>query len=289
MRSVQIIERSSDRTTRAEHMIGVDESGNVTGSGPFAVAAVRCKRSNSERLAELLLENNLAPWRAKSKSLTETTTAEERGYRVRNFMESLTAESIPWHVAVGYSSQSIHHKAAAVCVLAKKTITSAAEFSGDAVLIPDGAASMYGSNQEHLRTQAGQMFDGSFQSAFGGVYVTGLPKADLTYPEVTSADYIAGFVREAITDGSQAIQTLPDQVVRFDQNWREPSVTPHPFYQIRGVTGDFGTREQTRAAAWIKGRHPDGGDFSVQSQWDNTVQMVQSEQVQNYLREEMGP
>lgn len=284
MRSIQVIEKSSDRMTRADHVIGIDESGNVTGSGPFTIAAVRCPRDTSERLVELLLENDLAPWQAKSQSITEVASPEQRTRRVRNLMEALTDESVSWYVAVGYSDLSIHHKAAAVCMLAKKTITSSSRFSGDAVLLPDGAPSMYGDRQRHLRTQAGQIFDGSFQSAFGGVYVTGLPKADLTYPEVTAADYIAGLVREVIADGA-SIDALPDQVIRFEQNWREPSVSPHPFYQIRGVSGGFGARERTRVAAWIKGRRPDGGDFDVSSQWETTVQMLESEPVQQYLLE----
>lgn len=161
----------------------------------------------------------------------------------------MTQESIPWRVAVGRTQESIHHKAAAVCVLAKKTITSSEKFSGDSILIPDGAPSMYGDSQAHLRTQAFQIFDGSFQSAFGGVYVTGLSKADLTYPEVTAADYIAGYVRSVIDEGTEQVHTLPDEVVRFDTNWREPAVSPLPYYRIRGVGGDYGQVERTRVAA----------------------------------------
>jgi len=289
VRSVQVIDQSSGSTTRAEHVIGVDESGQVIGPEPFALAVVRCPRENSERLAELLLEHELAPWQAKSQTLVENATPTERNQRVQGLMESLTEESIPWGVAVGRSQESIHHKAAAVCVLAKKTITSVDEFSGDSILIPDGAPSMYGDSQAHLRTQASQVFDGSFQSTFGGVYVTGLPKADLTYPEVTAADYIAGYVRNRIDEGTEQVHTLPEEVVRFDTNWREPSVSPVPFYRIRGVGGDYGTLERTRVAAWIKGRHPDNDGFDVTSQWENTIQMLESQQLQRYLLETIAP
>jgi hypothetical protein len=289
MRSVQVVDQSSETTTRAEHVIGIDESGNVAEPGPFALVAVRCPRETGERLAELLIEHELAPWQGKSQTLAKNTTYDERTRRVRHLISDLATESIQWRAAVGYSECSIHQKAAAVCVLAKQTITQARDFRGDALLLPDGAPSMYGDSQTHLRTQAAQLFDGSFQSTFGGVYVTGLSKADLTYPEATAADYLAGFLREAIVKRGERAQTLPSQVTRFDKNWREPSVSPKPFYRISGVSGDYGTYEQTRVAAWITGRHPSGDDYDVSGQWENTVDMLESEKVQQYLRSELAP
>jgi hypothetical protein len=263
---------------------GIDESGNVTGPGTFALAAVRCPRDRGERLAELLIENKLNPWRTKSETLTEVASAADRKRRVESLVEDLATESIPWAVACGYSATSIHHKAAAVCMLTKKTITQDPEFSGDVVIIPDGSNSMYGDSQQHLRTQSSQIFDGSFQSAFGGVYITGMPKADLTYPEAIAADYIAGYMRGAIDEGQQP-NDLPDEVVWFDNNWREPTVSPSPYYRIKGNSGDYGGLEKNRAAAWVKGRHRDGDDYDVRSQWDNTIDMIESDTVQEYLTE----
>jgi len=283
MRSVQVVDQSSGNTTRAEHVIGVDESGNVTGPGAFAMAAVRCSREEGEVLAEILLKHGLSPWKSKSQTLLGSTTPEERDQRVEALIDSLDAESIPWYVSVGYSASSIHHKAAGVCVLAKKTITSSSNFRGDSVVIPDGAASMYGDHQTHLRTQASQIFDGSFQSAFGGVYLTGLPKADLTYPEVNAADYLAAYARRAVDERGRSVQDLPDSVIWFDSNWREPSVSPVPFYHIRGLSGSYSDLAKTRAAAWIKGRQPDGDDFDASAQWENTVRILESEEVQEHL------
>lgn len=288
MRSVQIVDQSSDQTTRADHVIGIDESGQVIGPESFALAAVRCPREDGELLAELLVQNELAPWLGKSQTLAENVSQEERDRRVEDFIDSLAQESIQWKVAVGYSQGTIHHKAAAVCILAKKTITPISDFQGDSVLLPDGATSMYGDSQEHLRTQAAQIFDGSFQSAFGGVYVTGLPKGDLTYPEVTAADYLAGYIRKEIEEG-RAVEELPDEVIRFSHDWREPTVSPLPFYEIIGANGEYGEIAQTRVAAWIKGRHPDGRDHDISSQWENTVQMLESELVQEYLLNTIAP
>ena len=256
MRSVQVVEQSSANTTRAECVIGVDESGQVGDPKPFALAAVRCPREESERLAELLLKQQLAPWRAKSKTLGKRVPPAERDRRVKGLIEALTSEPVSWGVAVGRSQESIRHKAAAVCILAKKTITATDSSRGDSVIIPDGAPSMYGENQSYLRAQVAQIFDGSFQSTFGGIYVTGLPKADLTYPEAIAADYLAGYVRRAIAENGKAIRVLPDEVVRFDPNWVEPAVPPVPYYRIQGIGGDYGTHARTRIAAWIKGRRP---------------------------------
>lgn len=289
MRSVKVIDESSGQSTRAEHVIGVDESGQVAGSGSFAVAAVRCSRTKSERLAELLVEHGLAPWRAKSQTLVANTSPAERDRRVEAFLHSLSTKSIPWCVAIGYDSVAIQHKAAAVCALAKKTITSPDEFSGDSLLLPDGAPSMYGDAQTHLRVQASQFFDGPFQSTFGSVYVSGLPKADFTYPEVIAADYISGYIRQAIADGDEVHRKYPRNVVWFDTNWREPVVSPTPFYRIAGLNGEYGTLQQTRVVAWIKGHHPDNEGFDLSSQWENTVQMLESAQLQKYLFETISP
>jgi hypothetical protein len=288
MRTVQVVDQSSEETTRADHVIGVDESGNVTGPGPFALAAVRCPRREGELLAQLLVENRLSPWRGKSKTLGKNASPEGRNRRVRNLIEAFADEQIAWRVAFGYASVSIHHKAAGVCVLAKKTITSCNDFRRDSVLLPDGATSMYGSSQQHLRTQAAQIFDGSFRSAFGRVYATGLPNADLTYPEVAAADYLAGYVRGRIETGGH-VDMLPDEVLRFSRDWREPTVSPSSFYRIRGSTGEYGTNGQTRVAAWVKGRRPCGDAHDVSAQWENTVRMLESDRLRAYLLEAMAP
>lgn len=288
MRSVQVIEQSSSNTTRAEYVIGIDESGRVIESGSFALAAVRCPREKSERLAELLVEHELAPWQAKSETLAKRTTPAERDRRVKNLIESLSEEPISWSVAFGQSQESIQHKAAAVCILAKKTITAVDASRGDSVILPDGERDMYGKSQSHLRRQAAQIFDGSFQSTFGGIYVTSLAKADFTYPEVTAADYIASYVRRGISEVGESVATLPKEVMRYDQNWIESSVPPLPYYKIKGVGGEYGQLEKTRIAAWIKGRHPDNDGFDISSQWENTVHMLESEQLKTYLLDIMS-
>jgi hypothetical protein len=285
VRNVQVIEPSGD-VTRAHHVIGADESGNVTGPGPFCLAAVRCPRENGELIAELLIQNGLNPWLTKSQSLKANVSREEYNRRVEAFIDDLEESDARWQAAFGYDDATIHHKGAGVCALAKGTITSDSTYSGDAVLLPDGATTMYGEQQQHLRRQVSQFFDGSFESTFGAVYTSGLAKADLTYPEVTAADYISGYLRDALHHQEMSVSELPSQVSWFDSNWREPAnLSAAQFYALKPAAGHYGPTEATRIAAWVKGRHPDGDDHDVSSQIENTVDMLESEEVQTYLRE----
>jgi hypothetical protein len=287
MRKVRLIEQSSGNTARAQHVIGVDESGDVIGSdGPFALATVRCPRENGEKLAESLVENDLAPWKGKSKTVAANTSREERNRLVEGLIESLASKRIPWQVAAGYSGESIHCKAAAVCALAKKTITADDSYRGSSILIADGAISMYGDHQEHLRSQAAKYFDGAFQSSFGSIHISGMPKADLTYPEVAAADYLAGYVTDAMRNGL-SVADLPEEVSWYDSNWREPKGSPLPFYRISGVNGDYGSIQKTRVMAWIKGRHPDGDTHDISSQWESSVGILNSPLLQRYLLEDV--
>lgn len=225
----------------------------------------------------------LAALEAKSKQLANHTSHAERDSRVEDLIVRLESEPVEWSTAVSYSSTSIQHKAAAVCVLSQKTITRVEGFSGDAVIVPDGSSDMYGRKQSILRQQASQMFGGSFQSAFGEVYISALPKADLTYPEVAAADYISAYFRSKAQMGVPFTE-LPENVVLFDPNWREPEASPAPFYSLYSASGDHGIPERNRVIAWLRGRHPEGDDFDISSQYENTVsQMVNSETVQEYL------
>lgn len=147
---------------------------------------------------------------------------------------------------------------------------------------------MYGNQQEHLRVQASQFFDGSFQSEFGSVYVTALPGGDLAYPEAAVADHLAGYVRAAVEDGRDYPGTVPDSVQWFDSNWREPAGTPIPYYRLRGISGDMRSVERNRTAAWIEGRHPDGEQYDTSSQWENVLERLESRRVQEHLRDRVS-
>jgi len=148
---------------------------------------------------------------------------------------------------------------------------------------------MYGDQQEYLRVQAGQFFDGAFQSEFGSVYVAALTDGDLTYPEVAAADHLAGYVRAAVDDERSYPSTLPDPVRWFSSDWREPTGVPIPYYRLRGISGRMQSDGENRVVAWIEGRHPDGEQYDISSRWDSFLDRLDSEQVQEYLRSQVVP
>lgn len=256
------------------------------GDGPFSLAAVRCPRDRSEKLAELLISSELAPWKAKSKTLLRhCSSPEERDNRVKNFIETLDEYKIPWAVTVGWEKVSVDACTAGICNLAKKTITHApGPYEGDSVLVPDGTTNTYGKEQERLCVQGSTFFGGGFQSRYGSVYISGLSKADLTYPEVMAADFIAGYAYRCLTnDRVREIDKLSGFIGWFDENWREPSTTPVPFYGIGPLTMDYGEREKSRVVSWIKGNRPDEVTFDGSNRYQNVVGYLESETVRSYL------
>lgn len=256
-------------------------------SAPFSIAAVRCPRERGEELAEMLISCGLVPWRAKSRTLaSRCESVAERNDRVEQFIMELNSRGFDWAVTFGWERISVDACAAAVCTLSKKTITRASNtFDGDVVLIPDGTADTYGKHQAYLRVQASTFFGGSFRSNFGSVYVSGLPKADLTYPEVMAADFISGYVRKQTENEEfERIMELQGCVGWFDENWREPDTEPVPFYAIGSLNADYGEIERTRIVSWIKGRRPDGTDYDGSNQYSKTVDYLESTTVKEYLR-----
>lgn len=167
-------------------------------------------------------------------------------------------------------------------------ITEAKSYRGDAVLLPVGAASMSGRSQEHLRTQAAQI----------SVRRSSLPSGVYTYQDSRPQTSRIPRLRRRTT--SRATFEL-----RWTQESSPPSAPtlwcgstaaggtrrlhPLPFYQIKGPTGSYGRIEQTRVAAWTKGRYTGDESHDVASQWQNTVRMLESQTLQEYLLNGLGP
>lgn len=291
LRPVQLVEAGSGDRTRVETVVGVDESGNPTrNADPFVLAAVRCSRSDSERLARQLVRCGLHPWRNKSRSLSAVVDGrDEQTRRVERFVEALSSEEVAWSAAVGWQRYDLAERAAVACTVTSKALTtphreSSISVDGDAVLLHDGGEDTYGSNQRVLREQAAATFDASFQSHVCPVLVTSLTKADLTYPEVIAADYLAGYVRTRVAEGT-AIEALPPQVVRIDANWQEPSVAPMASFRLRtsGVAQDDAIR--TRITAWLDGRRPsESASLTSDAHYDRLVGRVRDDTLRSYLR-----
>lgn len=291
LRPVQLVEVGSGERTRVGTVVGVDESGNPTGdSKPFAVAAVCCDRSESTRLAERLVECGLHPWQNKSRSLTAVVNGrDEQTNRVERFAETISSDTISWSVAVGWQRYDLVERAAVACTATSKSLTTphtktSPSVDGDAVLLHDGGENTYGSNQRVLREQAAETFDGSFQSHVCPVFVAPLTKADLTYPEVIAADYLAGYVRERVAEG-RSIEALPPQVVRIDGNWTGPTVAPASSFRLRTSGVSQADLVRTRITAWIDGQRPsESASLTNDGHYGRRVAQIENETLRSYLR-----
>lgn len=287
LRRVQLTEDGTGERERVRHVVGVDESGNPTESGrPHVFTAVHCSRERSERLAELLVDCGLNPWQNKSSSLSAVLTdPTEQSRRVEEFVAKLASEPMTWRAAFGWQRYSIEERAAVACTVASKAITSASTPSGRAVLLHDGGEDTYGSSQIALRKQAAAKFNYSFQSAYCPVFVTSLAKADLTYPEVIAADYLAGYVRSVVEESGSATGELPPQVGRIHADWREPETSPLSRYRLRASTATHRSTRRSRVAAWIEGRRPADHGLQSSGRYDAVVSRLASGELQSYLRE----
>ncbi|WP_276280313.1 hypothetical protein [Halorussus caseinilyticus] len=271
----------------------MDESGNPDGNGgPFVICAVQCPRSYGEQLAEHLIDAGLNPWRNKSNSLSVADRAKAtQDRRVKRLVASLDSTPVTWCAAVGWEAYNVPKRAAIACTVSSKALTTPhddrmPDFEGDAVLLHDGNAETYGDNQFYLRKKASAQFNASFQSAICSVYVSSLPDADLTYPEVTTADYIAGYVRKTLADGEIGIRQLPKQVIWVSSDWTCEDVQPAPLYWLRTSGAKQTATEQSRVIAWIEGRRPPKSGFSSGRRFERVVETrLESETLKQYLTE----
>lgn len=291
LRQVQVTEDASGRRKRLAHVVGVDESGNPDGNGrPFVISAVHCPRSYGEKLAEHLIDSGLNPWRNKSRSLSVADEAKAtQDQRVRSLVRAIAPTPITWCAAVGWKAYGVPKRAAITCAVTSKALTTpyanqTPDFEGDVALIHDGNDETYGEKQRHLRKQGSAEFNSSFQSAFCSVHVSSLPKADLTYPEVIAADYIAGYVRKRLANGETTVEQLPDQVLWVSSEWACEDVQPAPLYWLRTSGARQTTAEQSRVIAWIEGRRPPKDGFSASRRFESVVEnRLESETLKEYL------
>lgn len=290
LRSIQVTSESGQRE-RLDHVVGVDESGNPDGGGePFVISAVQCPRSYGEKLAEFLINAELNPWRSKSNSLSVSDEAKAtQDERVEAFIDLIDSTPITWCAAAGWKAYGVPKRAKIACTVASKALTTPhrvqqPNFEGDAALIHDGNAKTYGNKQQHLRKQASAAFNSSFQSAICSVYVSSLPKADLTYPEVVAADYLAGYVRKKLANGEKSMKQLPDQVLWIRSDWSPEDIQPAPLYWLRTSGSSQATTEQSRVVAWIEGRRPSNDGLTSGGQFSNIVSnRLSSDTLREYL------
>lgn len=290
LRRVELVEWGVDESQadiqKASHVVGVDESGNG-GSEPFVMAAVQCPRARGEELAELLIEAGLEPWKSKSSSSPGDLSKEELTERVEDLIDSFEGSPVTWHAVAGWDHYNKEQRGAIATMVSSKAMTGGnldtmPDYDGPAALVHDGGGSggLYGKQQITFRRYASRQFQG-FGDRVTPVYLTFLPDGDKTYPEITAADYIAGFLKSEIE--SVGIDVLNPLVQRIDPSWRSSDETPMTYYRIRSRTRRRRDHKQQRVAAWIDGRRtPEEGAWGERP-LDALVRRLNSKRVRDYI------
>jgi hypothetical protein len=291
LRRVELVENAGDDTNiqRVDHVVGVDESGN-SHDGPFVMVAVQCPRSCGELLAELLIEEGLQPWKSKSSSTPAGVSGDGLSERVRSLLEAIQETPITWFATAGWGTFGKPQRAAIACIVASKAMTGGSggeipEYDGPATLMHDGGHQLYGDSQLAIRRAATRQFDG-FGDRVTPVYLSFLRDGDKTYPEITAADYIAGYLRSEISD--QGISGVDVPLKRIDSSWRASDRDPPTtLYELRTRHRRRQQTKEGRAASWIEGRRPPEDGGWNESPIESLTGRLQSDVVRNYILNEL--
>jgi hypothetical protein len=273
---------------QADHVVGVDESGNG-GGGPFVMVAVQCPRERGEDLAELLIDLDLQPWKNKSSSTPSGMTNADLSSRVRDLIDAFRELPVTWHAVAGWGDYNKDQRGMIACIVTSKAMTGGSdgelpEYTGPATLLHDGGRHMYGTQQIELRRAAARQFSG-FGDRITPLYLSNLKRGDKTYPEITAADYIAGYLNSQIPQSG--IEGLGCDVQRIDNSWRASDEAPTTLYQLRARNRRRQLTKEDRAAAWIEGcRPPEEGAWNEQP-LESLADRLRSETVRNYLLDEL--
>jgi hypothetical protein len=291
LRQIELLEHGVVDTQppvqRASHVVGVDESGTQN-DGAFVMTAVQCPRSYGESLAELLIELGLEPWNSKSSSTPQGMSKAELSETVEELLTSLNSTPITWYAVAGWGTYTVDQRAATACIVASKALTGGSEtvpdFEGPAALVHDGGDRMYGSRQERLRRAATRQFNG-FGDRVTPVYLTQLQDGDRVYPELTAADYIAGYIRSQLPE--TGIEGTEYDVQRIDDSWNVSDDPPCTLYTLRSRDRRQSQQKYDRAAAWIEGRRPSSDDVWGSQPLQSLANRLQSDVVREYLLNEL--
>ena len=291
LRQIELLEHGVVDTQppvqHASHVVGVDESGNQN-DGAFVMTAVQCPRSYGESLAELLIQLGREPWKSKSSSTPEGVSKAELSRAVEELLASLDSSRITWYAVAGWGTYTVDQRAATACIVASKALTGGSEaipdYEGPAALIHDGGDRMYGSRQERLRRAATRQFNG-FADRVTPVYLTQLQDGDRVYPELTAADYIAGYIRSQLSE--TGIEGLNYDVQRIDDSWNVSDDPPCTLYNLRSRNRRQSQQRYDRAAAWIDGRRPSSDDMWGSQPLQSLANRLQSDAVRDYLLNEL--
>lgn len=288
LRTVELVEASADDEAPvypAEHVIGVDESG-TSAEEPLVSVAVHCPRPESERLAEALVACGLEPWKSKSSSRPRGISNTELSRRVRSLIDRLADLPVTWDGVAGWGSYDERQRGAIACIVAARALTgSGTERPGDdesTVLLHDGSPSIHGYDGRELRRYASRQFPGH-DERIDPVYPAYLQYGDLTYPEIITADYLAGYVKSRVE--TVGIEQSP--VSRIDGSWRSSNEVPRTLYELARRRRRRTDLTQRRIAQWIDGKQSPGGDAWGERPFQSIVERLESSLLREYLLTEL--
>jgi hypothetical protein len=292
LRSISITD-AENACLSIDTLIGVDESGNesTAGDGFCVVVAVRAARTAELDLVRALVQSGLQPFQYKSATLgydARLTDAERRD-RVQQLLTTLKSHPVTWSAIVCRSEYRTAVRAAAAVMAVKKTITSAAAHERDtdrAALLHDGKL-LTPNYKTAVRQKAAKEFDTGFQHAFFPVCLVFVNQADLTYPQSITADYIAGYLRSRLLNGTPS-DHFDDSVLEFDESWTHSLETGAPLYYLDAFSPIRGEGARSRAAAWIRGTaiplDPDPTDIDI---YEQIIGQIDDSIVYRYLSDEL--
>lgn len=296
LRPVSIVNETGG-SIRANHVVGVDESGNDASAGGICVtAAVRTRRRNDPRLVRALIDHDLRPFEHKSSTLVryEDTTKSERARNVASFLDALDDTPITWSAVVCEGSFSQHERATATSMAAKKAVTNAIghmvrpEEDEHATLLHDGKIDCYGTYEQRLREQVVDDFDRSFRRGVCPVHLTFLQDADRTYPQSNAADYIAGYLRSELMAGRTAAAFGSENVHRFDPSWMREVGEVASVYRLADLEPIREKNRRSRALSWILGKGiPLDPTPTTRDPFRELVAEIPDERVRDYLLTEL--
>ena len=288
LREVELVETGDgDNVQKVDHVVGVDESGN-SGDGPFVMTAVQCPRESSEGLVELLIDLGLEPWKSKSSSSPHDLSGDDLSERVEELINRINDTPVTWYAAAGRGCYGADKTGMIACVVGSKAMTGGGEgevpeYNGPATLMHDGSpkSDSYGKSQIKIRRGAYRQFSG-FSDRVTPVYLSFLSSGDKTYPEITTADYIAGYLRDLLFN--QAVEEVDYSVGRIDQSWKvSDHDPPRPLYELRTRDRRRQLTKEDRAAAWIEDRRPLDTEGWGSGNLEMLVDRLESDTVRQYL------
>jgi len=271
-----------DELEVANRLIGIDESQQQRADGDvFAAVAVQCSLDTEEHLLEALIEADLRPFQYKSSTIVHSgpMNHEERLEAVDELLTAMQYMNIGWSGVIAETERRDDTMAASAIRAAKNILTSGP--SEPALVLHDGEYEGNGYSEMVLRQAAGA-FDESFREYVCPVDLTFQPGGDQIHPQIIAADYIAGRLSHALSQGACFPYEL-DGVINYDNSWNDPADEPFPIDIPPSSTRERDDAVE-RAETWLHGRGA-GANLDTEADTDWYIDNLELRRTESYLEE----